>query len=80
MIGGLHCLLGQFSEAVINFQKVAEINPAFPDIDFNLGNALRESKNYDAAIDSYKQAILKNPKHSDSQLKFGKCNHLLQSK
>lgn len=67
--------------AVRNFERVAEIQPDFPDIDFNLGLAAFRSQRLAEAIAALKRAIAKDPGNTGArqllaraEFEYGDCD------
>ena len=56
-------------EAIVNWQKAAEINPSDPDTRYNLGMALLEREDYAGAEENFKAAA--KIKSDDYRLQYG---------
>ncbi len=57
LLGALNIQLQQYAEAAELLKIAAEMEPLFPAIHYNYGNALKELYRFDEAITSYKEAI-----------------------
>ena len=49
---------GEFQHAIQHYEKAAEKNPADARIEYNIGAAAYEAKDYDAAIDHFQKSLL----------------------
>ncbi|RYG02166.1 MAG: tetratricopeptide repeat protein [Chitinophagaceae bacterium] len=48
---------GKFEEAIVEYRKAAESNPANSTIPFNLGNAIFKKDGFEEALDAYNKSI-----------------------
>ena len=53
--------LKNLNQAMVNFQKVLEINPQNAEAYYNIGNIHQQRKEFDAEIESYKKALSIKP-------------------
>ncbi len=70
LLGNTNNQIGNFSEAIINFKKILEINQNFADSHYNLGIVYKKINKIENAIDHYKKCLVINP------LKFEAYNNL----
>ena len=70
ILGNTNNQIGNFSEAIINFQKILEINQNFADSHYNLGIVYKKINQIEKAINHYKKCLTINP------LKFEAYNNL----
>ena len=61
---------GEHEEAIRNFRRALEIEPAFADAHYNLGVALGSVGDWDEAIDQYRGVLRDSPDHVQA------CNNL----
>ena len=54
-------------KAIAAFEKAIEINPAAPNVAYNLGLIYRDRKEYDTAITWFEKAIQTNPNDQDAR-------------
>ena len=64
-------VLGRYQDAVGAYRKVAQLNPDYPNIYYNLGWALIESEKYIEALVFLKKSIRLNPKNIDAYYTLG---------
>ena len=57
--------LGQYENALKDFDSAISLNPKNPQSHYNRGNALQEVKQYEAALRSYDQAIALDPSNAE---------------
>lgn len=70
-LGSVNTRLGQLDTAIMNFERIIEINPNYTDAYLNLGIVLKNQGNLDAAIATYKQALDINPDIAEIRCKLG---------
>lgn len=58
---------GDHEKAIAAFKRAIEINPAAPNVAYNLGLIYRDRKAYDMAILWFERAIQANPKDQDAR-------------
>src|SRR3972149_2138113 len=57
---------GQYDEAISDFSKAIEINPAYAEAYTNRGNAYATQENYDQAISDYNESLKINPRLTET--------------
>ena len=67
-IGSLHLLAGRYQDAIQNFQRAQEIDPADARSLLSLAQAYQEAGDMDAAIRSYERLIQKEPGNLEARL------------
>src|SRR5207247_2435245 len=67
-IGTLHLLAGRYQDAIQNFQRAQEIDPADTRSLLSLAQAYQEAGDMDAAIRSYEHLIQKEPGNLEARL------------
>ncbi|MDD1777058.1 MAG: tetratricopeptide repeat protein [Candidatus Helarchaeota archaeon] len=63
---------GQLNEAFTHFEHVAQLNPRFKDVQYNMGVVQSALKNFDKAMLCFKAAIVVNPRDKQSYLEMGR--------
>lgn len=63
---------GNFSAAEAKLLKLARENPADAEINFHLGRAALENKNYDTAIAAFDRVLIVNPLHARTRLEIAR--------
>ena len=58
--------LGQFKEAILNYNKALKLNPNFAEAHFNLAKTLNDVEHFEDAIMSYCKAIDLDPNFEDA--------------
>ena len=69
----------EFENAITNYQKVTEKNPANPTAQFNLGNALYKNKKTDEAIKAYENTLANFSSKEDKSKAFYNKGVVLQN-
>lgn len=67
-LGLTYVRLKDYPKAIDTYQKVASMDPQFPDIYFNLGFAYAMNKNYAKAEEMYDKVVKLSPKYLDEAL------------
>ncbi len=60
-------------EALDNFRKASEGDPANPDFHFNVGYALWKRGQFDDAVKSFRSALDRDPDDSEATMMLGRC-------
>lgn len=55
----------RYDEALLEFRKTLQLNPAYKDAQFNVGRCYEQKKQYDAALGAFKKAGEQNPEDAD---------------
>jgi tetratricopeptide (TPR) repeat protein len=55
----------QFDEAISYYRKIQEIQPDYPELDFNIGYMYYQMRDYETAIDYYERYLVGNPEDED---------------
>lgn len=79
-LANTYFLVNDFDMAIIHYAKVAKKNPSkFPDVYFNLGNALTSKGNYKEAEKCYKLGLKDNNNKHKKEIMFnlGNCKFAL---
>lgn len=63
--------LGQLAQAEEAFRKAIELNPAYAQAHYNLGNALKKQGKFDQAISAYRRALEINPTNANTYNNMG---------
>ena len=71
IIGAAHMGLGLFKQAMMNYQKVLELNPKHTDALNNLGMILYEQGKFPEAVESYQKAVDIEPDFADAHYNLG---------
>ena len=71
IIGAAHMGLGLFIQAMMNYQKVLELNPKHTDALNNLGMILYEQGKFPEAVESYQKAVDIEPDFADAHYNLG---------
>ncbi len=59
-------------EAAINYyQQVLKLKPDYPEVNFNLGNVLKQQGNLDLAIEYYQKALKLKPDYAEAHGNLG---------
>ncbi len=69
---------GDYSGAIVDYNKAIEINPKDADAYYNRGNAKDELGDYSGAIVDYNKAIEINPKDADAYKNRGNSKELIE--
>lgn len=70
-LGIIQLRRGEFENAIVQFTKALEIDPAYGEARYNLGNALVRQGAINEAIAEYKQAIELNPRIAGAHVNLG---------
>jgi tetratricopeptide (TPR) repeat protein len=72
-LGASQLRLGKLPQAIANFEKALEGDPADPDYHFNLGYALWHAKRFDEAAERFRAVLERIPDDKDSTTLLGFC-------
>lgn len=72
-LGASQLRLGKLPQAIANFEKALEGDPADPDYHFNLGYALWHSKRFDEAAERFRAVLERIPDDKDATTLLGFC-------
>ena len=70
--------LGDYENAIADYDMTVQLNPDHADAYNNRGNVKYKLKQYNAAIADYDMAIRLNPNHADAYNNRGKAKHKLE--
>ena len=72
-LGNAYYLLGNFEQAIANYDVAIALKPDFADAHYNRGTALRGLRQNEAAIESFDCAIALNPDYVQAYNNRGNC-------
>ena len=76
-LGQAHDKVGNYDEAIIEFQQALKINPNYFFALNNLGNIYGKQKNYEEAISYFKKAINEKSDYSPAYYNIARAYHLI---
>ncbi|MFZ4556145.1 MAG: tetratricopeptide repeat protein [Pseudanabaena sp.] len=76
--GEINFLLGQFQQALADFQAAITIDPNFADAHFALGNTYFKLKSFEQAISAYTQTLDLDPQRDLAAFRRGRSHYVLK--
>ena len=71
LLGNVNSELGNYNEAIINFEKIIEIDPHFSEAYYNLGVVYKNFRKIDNAIKNYEKCIKIDPNNHQAYNNLG---------
>jgi len=78
-LGGIFLSLGHVDESITCFLQALVIDPAVPEVHFNVGNALLHARRHEEAVASLQQCLQLKPDFEECRIKLEQAQQQLKN-